>query len=70
MAKRRQRPADKPEPRPPMSPAQIATAAYSLALLQARDDGADLYETLALLTLEALAMLSGRNAHRLPLSDR
>jgi hypothetical protein len=44
VSKRRQRPADKPQPRAPMSPAQIATAAYTLALLQASDDGADPYE--------------------------
>ena len=53
-----------------MSSAQIASAAYGMALLQAHDDGADPYEMLALLTLEALAMLSGHNAHRLRLGHR
>jgi hypothetical protein len=52
-----------------MSPAQIATAAYSLAILQAHDDTAGgvaardaaVYEMLSLLCLESLAMLAGRD---------
>jgi hypothetical protein len=52
-----------------MSPAQIATAAYSLAILQAHDDAAGdvaardaaVYEMLTLLCLESLAMLAGRD---------
>jgi hypothetical protein len=52
-----------------MSPAQIATAAYSLAILQAHDDTAGgvaardaaVYEMLTLLCLESLAMLAGRD---------
>jgi hypothetical protein len=53
-----------------MTSAQIASTAYGLALLQARDDGADPYEMLAVLALESLAMLSGRNAHRQRISHR
>ena len=44
-----------------MSAAEIATAAYGLSLIQAKDDGADVYEALALLTLESLATLVGRD---------
>jgi hypothetical protein len=52
-----------------MSPAQIASAAYSLAILQAHADtdggvaarDAAVYETLTLLCLESLAMLAGRD---------
>ena len=52
-----------------MSPAQIASAAYSLAILQAHADtdggvaarDAAVYEMLSLLCLEALAMLCGRD---------
>jgi hypothetical protein len=52
-----------------MSPAQIASAAYSLAILQAHADAAGdvaardaaVYETLTLLCLESLAMLAGRD---------
>ena len=69
MAKRRQRPADKPEPRPPMSPGEVATAAFGLAVLQVHDDAAGdvvagdaaAYEIMALLALESLAMLAGRD---------
>ena len=84
VSKRRQRtpaePQDRPEPRPPMSPAEVATAAYSLAILQAHDDTAGgvaardaaIYEMLTLLCLESLAMLAGRDPcgfeHLLPAS--
>ena len=52
-----------------MSPAQIASAAYLLACLQAHDDAvgdvaardAAIYEMLTLLCLESLAMLAGRD---------
>jgi hypothetical protein len=52
-----------------MSPAQIASAAYSLAILQAHTDtdggvtarDAAVYEMLTLLCLESLAMLAGRD---------
>ena len=44
-----------------MSAAEIAQAAFGLALLQTHDDNADLYEMLSLLVLESLAMLSGRD---------
>jgi hypothetical protein len=52
-----------------MSPAQIASAAYSLAILQTHDDTAGdvaardaaVYEMLTLLCLESLAMLAGRD---------
>ena len=52
-----------------MSPAQIASAAYNLAILQAHDDtdggvaarDAAVYEMLSLLALESLAMLAGRD---------
>jgi hypothetical protein len=69
MPKRRTPSVDPPEKRPPMSPAQIASAAYSLAILQAHDDAAGdvaagdaaVYEMLALLCLESLALLAGRD---------
>ena len=61
MPKRRKPPADRPEPRAPMTAPQIATAAFGLSLIQAKDDGADVYEALALLTLESLATLAGRD---------
>jgi hypothetical protein len=69
VSKRRTPAVEPPEPRAPMSPAQIATAAYSLAILQAHDDiagdvaavDAAIYETLSLLALECLAMLCGRD---------
>jgi hypothetical protein len=69
VSKRRQRPADKPEPRPPMSPGEVATAAFGLAILQVHDDAAGdvvagdaaAYEMLSLLCLESLAMLAGRD---------
>ena len=69
MPKRRQPSAEPPEKRAPMSPAQIASAAYSLAILQAHDDtdggvaarDAAIYEMLTLLCLESLAMLAGRD---------
>jgi hypothetical protein len=70
VSKRRKSPRpERPEPRAPMSPAQIATAAYGLAILQAHDDAAGdaavgdavAYEMSALLCLEALAMLYGRD---------
>lgn len=41
VSKRRKSPRPElPEPRPPMSPAQIASAAYNLAVLQVHDDAA------------------------------
>ena len=40
VSKRRTPSVEPPEKRPPMSPAQIASAAYSLAILQAHDDAA------------------------------
>jgi hypothetical protein len=47
-----------------MTAGEIATAAFGLAVLQVRDDGGDdnaTYEMLALLALESLAMLRGRD---------
>jgi hypothetical protein len=44
-----------------MSAAEIAQAAYAMALLQARDDDVDPYEMVALLALESLALLNGRD---------
>jgi hypothetical protein len=61
MSKRPKPPADLPEKRPPMSPGEIATTAFRLALLQAHDDNVDVYEMLALLSLESLALLCGRD---------
>ena len=69
MSKRRTPSVEPPEKRPPMSPAQIASAAYSLAILQAHDDTAGgvaardaaVYEMLSLLCLESLALLAGRD---------
>jgi hypothetical protein len=62
MPKQRPKPDDKPgEPPPPMTADKIAQAALSLALLQAKDDNADAYEMLALLALECLAFLAGRD---------
>ena len=61
MPKRRKTPAERPEPRAPMTSAEIATAAFGLSLIQAKDDGADVYEALVLLTLELLATLVGRD---------
>jgi hypothetical protein len=43
MSERQKPPADLPEKRGPMTSARIASAAYGLALLQARDDRADPY---------------------------
>ena len=65
VSKRRTPSVEPPEKRPPMSPAQIASAAYSLAILQAHEDtdgdvaarDAAVYEMLTLLCLESLAML-------------
>lgn len=62
-------PRTKPGDRRPTSPGEIATAAFGLAVLQAHTEAvggvaaadAAVYETLALLTLEALAMLAGRD---------
>ena len=70
VSKRRKHPRPElPEPRAPMSPAQIASAAFGLAILQAHDDAAGdaragdaaVYEMLSLLCLESLAMLAGRD---------
>ena len=69
MSKRQKPPADLPEKRGPMSPAQIASAAFGLAILQAHDDAAGdaragdaaVYEMLSLLCLESLVMLAGRD---------
>jgi hypothetical protein len=44
-----------------MTAGEIASAALGLALLQAKDDNVDPYEALALLSLECLAMLCGRD---------
>lgn len=60
MPKRRKPPADRPEPRAPMTAPQIATAAFGLSLIPGQDDGTDVYEALALLTLESLAALAGK----------
>jgi hypothetical protein len=64
MSKRQKTPSERPEPRPPMTPGQIASGAFGLALLQCRDDQADPYEMIALLSLEALAMLAGKDPDR------
>ena len=68
--KRRQPLLDKPEPRPPATPCEIAAAAFGMAILQAHEDGgggdvaagdAAVYEMLALLCLEGLALLYGHD---------
>jgi hypothetical protein len=69
MPKRPKPPADRPESRHPMSPAEIATAAFGLAILRAHDDAsggvlagdAAVFEMLSLLALESLAMIAGRD---------
>jgi hypothetical protein len=68
MSKRRQPAPDKPaegdEPRAPMPLGEVATKAFLLALLQVKDDGGDdnaVYEAMALLCLETLAMLEGQD---------
>jgi hypothetical protein len=61
VSKRRTPSVEPPEPRRPATAGEIAAAAYGMSLLQAKDDNVDPYEMLALLALECLAMLSGRD---------
>jgi hypothetical protein len=61
MPKQRKPKATLEDEQAPLSADKIAATALGLGLMKAKEDGVDPYEMIALLTLESLALLAGRD---------